>query len=222
MVICEVSKDEKNIIDRVVEIHLDTFKGFFLSFMGKGFLKQMYSCYCTHEGSGLLAARDGEGNTVGFIAYSGDMSGLYKYMLKKRIIPFAWYSLGALIRNPKIFLRLMGAFLKPSESRRSEAYVELASIGVATEAKSRGVGSALVNKLKETVDFEKYEYINLETDAVDNELANSFYGKNGFKLIKEYTTREGRKMNEYRFFGSDGGDTVNDACEVECSESAFS
>ena len=224
MVIREVSKDEKNIIDRVVGIHLDTFKGFFLSFMGKGFLKQMYASFCSHEGSGLLVAQDGEGKTVGFIAYSCNMSELYKYMIKKRLVPFAWYSFGALLRNPKIFTRLAGAFLKPSESRREETFVELASIGVAPEAKLKGVGSALVNKLKSVVDFDKYKYINLETDAVDNELANGFYGKHGFKLVREYTTREGRKMNEYRFFGpaAENCETVDCADGGACGEDSFS
>ena len=81
--------------------------------------------------------------------------------------------------------------------------MELASIGVDPSAKSKGVGSALVDKLKAIVDFAKYAYITLETDAVDNEGANKFYCKNGFELIREYATHEGRKMNEYRFFGSD-------------------
>ena len=141
MQIREVGKNEKGIIDQVVRIHLDTFEGFFLTFMGKGFLKTMYSSYCAHGESGLLIAMDEEGKTVGFLAYSGNMSGLYKYMIKKKLIPFAWYSLGAFVRKPKVFMRLIRAFLKPSESQRDESYVELASIGVDPSAKSKGIGS---------------------------------------------------------------------------------
>ena len=199
MQIREVGKNEKDIINDVVRIHLDTFEGFFLTFMGKGFLKTMYSSYCAHGESGLLIAVDEDGNTVGFLAYSGNMSGLYKYMIKKKLIPFAWYSLGAFFRKPKVFMRLVRAFLKPSESKREESYVELASIGVDPSAKSKGVGSQLIDKLKEIVDFAKNAYITLETDAENNEGANRFYQKNGFSLIREYATREGRKMNEYRF-----------------------
>ena len=210
MIIREIGKDEKNIIDRVVKIHLDTFEGFFLTFMGEGFLKQMYSSYCAHGESGLLAAFDDDGSVVGFLAYSGDMSGLYKHMIKKRLVPFAWYSLGAFLRKPKVFMRLIRAFLKPSESEREEAYMELASIGVDPNVKSKGVGSALVDKLKEITDFSKYAYITLETDAENNEGANKFYCKNGFSLIREYATHEGRKMNEYRFFRSE-----NDAATAE-------
>lgn len=168
--------------------------------MGKGFLRQMYLSYCEHDMSELLVACDENGETLGFLAWSSDMSGLYKYMIKKRLVPFAWYSLGAFFRKPKVFMRLVRAFLKPGESTREEAYVELASIGVNPEIKSRGVGSSLIDSLKERVDFSKYAYITLETDADNNEGANHFYQKNGFSLVRNFKTREGRSMNEYRYW----------------------
>ena len=199
MNIRKIESNEKQVIADVVGIHLDTFTGFFLTFMGRGFLNQMYRSYCEHSDSDLLVAFDDDEKPIGFLAYSGDMSGLYKYMIKKKLIPFAWYSLGAFFRKPKVFMRLIRAFLKPGESRREENYVELASIGVNPNIKSKGVGTQLISHLKELVDFEKYAYISLETDAVNNEGANHFYQKNGFVLEREYETHEGRKMNEYRW-----------------------
>lgn len=195
----EVERHEKKTIEEAVSIHMRTFTGFFLTFMGKGFLNQMYTSYCEHENSALLVAEDEKGEVIGLLGYSSDMSGLYKFMIKKRIVAFAWYSLGAFFRKPKVFMRLVRAFLKPGESKREENYVELASIGVKPESKASGVGSKLIDELKNRVDFEKIEYISLETDAVDNEAANKFYVKNGFVLARTYETREGRKMNEYRY-----------------------
>ena len=49
------------------------------------------------------------------------------------------------------------------------------------------------------MNFDEYEYINLETDALNNDSVNRFYQKNGFVLSKTYVTDEGREMNEYRF-----------------------
>ena len=100
-----------------------------------------------------------------------------------------------------MFLRLIRALLKPSEARREEAYVELASIGVRPDMRLLGTGSQLVAALKKRIDFTRYAYITLETDAVDNEAANLFYQKNGFVLERTYETREGRKMREYRYRG---------------------
>lgn len=194
-----VEKTEANLINDIVDIHMQTFTGFFLTFMGRGFLRQMYRSYCEYAPADLLVALDDQNRAVGFLAYSCDMSGLYKYMIKKKLIPFAWYSLGAFLRKPGVFLRIVRAFLKPGESKREEQYVELASIGVHPDAKQTGIGSQLIGYLQDIVDFNKYAYIALETDAVDNDGANRFYQKNGFVLSETYTTREGRKMNGYRY-----------------------
>ena len=196
----EVKSDEKKIIDEIVTIHLNTFTGFFLTFMGRGFLRQMYQSYCDHEESGLLVA-EGDGKTVGFLAYSSDFSGLYKFIIKTRLVHFGWYSMGAFFRRPSAFLHIIKAFLKPSEVKRKEKYVELSSIGVDPNVKSKGVGSKLIEKLKKLVDFEEYAYITLETDAVNNEGAIHFYEKNGFIRERMFVTDEGRKMYEYRFEG---------------------
>ena len=51
------------------------------------------------------------------------------------------------------------------------------------------------------VDFNNYAYINLETDAENNDAVNRFYVKNGFELARSYFSPEGREMNEYRFGG---------------------
>lgn len=194
----QVQTNEEQVIEDIVTIHLNTFAGFFLTFMGRGFLKQMYQCYCDYDESGLLVAEE-NGTPVGFLAYASDFSGLYKFMIKTRLLKFAWYSLGAFFRKPSSFMRLLSAFLKPSEAKREENYVELSSIGVNPNSKNKGVGTLLVDELKKLVDFDKYAYITLETDAVKNDYAIQFYEKNGFKKARLFETREGRKMYEYRF-----------------------
>lgn len=200
MQIRKISNKEKDTIDAIVSIHLNTFTGFFLTFMGRGFLNLMYRSYAEYKESGILVAFDDE-KPVGFLAYSGDLSGLYKYMIKKRLIPFAWYSIGAFFRKPAVFMRLVRAFLKPGETKRQEKYIELASIGVDPNVKSRGIGTQLIDVLKSNVDFNNYAYITLETDAVNNDGANHFYKKNGFVIEREFETHEGRKMFEYRYKG---------------------
>lgn len=196
----EVKSEEKELINDIVSIHLNTFTGFFLTFMGRGFLNQMYCSYCDHDESGLLVAEE-NGKAIGFLAYSGDFSGLYKSMIKTRLIPFGWYSVGAFFRRPSAFMHIIKAFLKPSEVKRDEKYVELSSIGVDPTIKSKGVGSLLIDELKKIVDFNKFAYITLETDAVNNDGAIHFYEKNGFVRERMYETDEGRKMYEYRFLG---------------------
>lgn len=196
----EVKSNEKELINEIVTIHLNTFTGFFLTFMGRGFLKQMYQSYCDYDESGLLVAEE-DGKALGFLAFSSNFSGLYKFMIKTRLIKFGWYSIGAFFRRPSAFMHIISAFLKPGEAKREEKYVELSSIGVDPYVKSKGIGSKLIDALKDNVDFNKFAYINLETDAVDNEGAIHFYEKNGFVRERMFETDEGRKMYEYRFVG---------------------
>ncbi len=136
---------------------------------------------------------------VGFLAYSEDISGFYKYLIKKRLLPFAFYSAIAFLKKPVIMLRLLRAFTYSKSSKRSEAYVELSSIGVLPEAKNNGIGTMLINELKRNISSDKFSYIKLETDRLNNDAANAFYIKNGFVLYRSYITREGREMNEYHF-----------------------
>ncbi|PQF21034.1 GNAT family N-acetyltransferase [Enterococcus mundtii] len=199
MIVKQIKNADKELLESIVNIHLVAFEKFFLTFMGKDFLKLMYLSYTEYDNSGILVAIQ-EDKPIGFLAYSGDMSGLYKYMIRKRLFLFGIYSFVALVKKPKIFMRLLRSFLKPSETKRREKYVELASIGVNPKFKSSGVGSTLIDNLKNNIAFSQYSYIALETDAVNNALANDFYKKNGFILVRSYSTNEGRLMNEYRFY----------------------
>ena len=185
-------------LDEVVTIHMNTFEGFFLTFLGKGFLRQVYKGFIGHENSGLIVAKNNN-SIVGVLAYSENLSEFYKFLIRKKILYFAWYSLGAVIRKPSTFFRLIRAFLKPSETKRIDKYVELSSIGVSPEAKGKNIGSCMIDKLKELFNSDEFQYINLETDAINNDSVNAFYIKNGFVLTRTYETPEGRLMNEYRW-----------------------
>lgn len=190
-----VSKSELN---DIVKIHMESFEGFFLTFLGKGFLKQMYKGYIAHENSGLIVVKYNN-KIVGVLAYSENLSEFYKYLIKKKLILFVWYSFGAVIRKPSIILRLARAFMKPTETKRDERYIELSSIGVSPKMKGQHIGTMLIDRLKEIFDKNNFAYINLETDATDNDGVNLFYVKNGFELIRSFETPEERKMNEYRW-----------------------
>lgn len=190
----------KSRVSEVVDVHMKSFTGFFLTFLGRGFLGQLYKGFVEYEGSGLIVAINDKDKIVGFLAYSDDLSGFYKYLIKKHLFSFAWYAGLGFLRKPKIFFRLLRAFTYSKEAKREEKYVELSSIGVIPEAEGIGIGSKLINVLQKKSGLKQYKYIKLETDAENNERANHFYINNGFVLDHEYETHEGRKMNEYRWY----------------------
>lgn len=194
----ELHSADKITIRAIAKLHKKAFPSFFLTQLGIPFLITLYSGYMEDEDSGIIVAEN-KGRIIGFIAYSNDYSRFYKGLIKKHLIKFAFCSLGAAIRHPSFIKRLLGAFKKSASVVKEDKYVELSSICVDPRIESRGLGSKLIDYLKGIVDFKTYAYINLETDADDNEGANHFYVKNGFKLARTFTTAEGRKMNEYRY-----------------------
>lgn len=186
-------------IKTIAELHKRAFPSFFLTQLGNPFLRTLYTGYMEDQDSGIIVAEE-KGSLVGFIAYSNDYPRFYKGLIKNHLMKFAVCSVGAAIRHPSFIKRLLGAFKKSESVVKNERYVELASICVDPKIESKGVGSALIDYLKSIVDFNKYAYINLETDANGNDTVNKFYVKNGFKLERVFVTAEGRRMNEYRFF----------------------
>ena len=152
MLIEKVNKADKTVIDGIVNIHLKAFQGFFLTFLGKGFLKTMYSCYTAFENAELLVAKEGDA-LLGFVSYSTDMSELYKFMLKRKFFSFIWFAFLGFLKQPKAFLRLFRALNKSKEVARKEKYVEISSIGVDTDYKRMGVGSKLLEEVKKSVDY---------------------------------------------------------------------
>ena len=194
----ELETASSEYIKAIAVLHKRAFPSFFLTQLGVPFLQTLYTGYMEDKDSGIIVAEENE-KLVGFIAYSNDYPRFYKGLIKNHLIKFAFCSAGAAIRHPSFIKRLLGAFNKSESVVKTERYVELASICVDPDIESKGVGSALIDYLKGIVDFDKFAYINLETDADGNDGVNKFYEKNGFKLERVFTTAEGRKMNEYRF-----------------------
>lgn len=185
---------------RIAEIHKAAFPDFFLTQLGKSFLTTLYQGYIEDAESGILVAVSRSSKQiVGFIAYSNDYSRFYSELKKNHLLKFALGAAMAALRQPSCIKRLFRALKKGDEVKKVEKYVELASIGVYPQKQGEGIGGKLMDYFISTVDFKKYAYINLETDAVNNEAVNLFYQKKGFKLSRQYVTAEGRRMNEYHF-----------------------
>ena len=190
-----VSRDQ---LDLIAQAHRRAFPDFFLTQLGEPFLRVLYTGYVKDQKSGLIVA-ECDGRLVGFLAYSNDYAAFFKMLVRCYLLQFGWYSFLAVVRHPSFVGRLLRAFHKSDEVQRKERYVELASICCVPEAGRTGIGTLLIQHLKDMTDFSKYAYISLETDAENNEAANRFYRKNGFTAVRQYKTNEGRLMNEYRY-----------------------
>ena len=194
----QLEEANSHYIKSIAELHKRAFPDFFLTQLGVPFLQTLYTGYMEDKDSGIIVAEEND-KLLGFIAYSNNYPKFFKGLIKNHLMKFALCSAGAAIMHPSFIKRLLGAFKKSDSVVKEERYVELASICVDPQIERGGIGTQLVDYLKKTVNFDQYAYINLETDAENNDNVNAFYQKNGFVLTRRYVTNEGRKMNEYRY-----------------------
>lgn len=183
-------------VPQVVQVHLDAFPGFFLSFLGKNFLSVLYTGIL-NDVSGVAYVFDDRQKILGFVAGTDNPRGFYKRLLRQRWSDFARASFVPLIRNPSIIPRLFGAFSRSSREDVHENCASLMSIAVAPDAQGQGIGQQLVQAFLSEVKARGIKQVNLTTDAENNDAANQFYIKQGFTLHKLFVTPEGRRMNEY-------------------------
>jgi ribosomal protein S18 acetylase RimI-like enzyme len=183
-------------VPEVVNTHLKSFTGFFLSFLGYQFLRELY-VGILKDSAGIAYVYEDQGHILGFVAGTSQPAGFYSRLLKRRWWRFGLASLVPILKNPLIVPRLLQAFRKPQDVSDQPDAGTLMSIAVSPDSQGRGLGQALVKAfLKEAAD-RGLKYVDLTTDKNNNDSVNQFYRRMGFRCSRTFITSEGREMNEY-------------------------
>lgn len=180
----------------VVMIHLTSFRGFFLSILGRSFLKELYAGILD-DPTRIAFVFENDTNLYGFVAGTDSPEGFYKRLLRQRWWRFTLASIKPVLRNPKIVPRLLGAFKRGEQTDVRENCAMLMSIAVDPEYQGQGIGKLLVDAFLKEAKERGVGQVNLTTDKLDNDAVNAFYLKSGFRLYSSFITPEGREMNEY-------------------------
>ena len=180
-------------IGTVVEIHMERFWSFFLTSLGKSFLKVFYKAFLKNPGI-LLVLEDG-GQIRGFAAGSRDNRGFFKKLLMNNLFGFAISGVRILITNPLALKRIAQNAGKAEDNKL--IFAELLSI--ATLENKKGYGKILLGEFEKEVARENTANlpVSLTTDYDNNERAVQFYRDNGFEIYEIFESYQKRKM--YRF-----------------------
>lgn len=190
----ELRKANKKDINRIVSIHLDAFKGFFLTSLGRDFLQFYYSVFLKSSETVVYCAVD-DGSVIGFSAATKVSKGFNKRLIMENFIRFVALSLKLIFTNPNSLLRLVNNLSKKSdEVEDEEDYAELFSIGVASTQQGKGVGKVLLAKTEEVLKLEGVKKVSLTTDYDNNDSAIGFYRSMGYTELYVFTTYPKRKM----------------------------
>lgn len=185
-------------VQQIVEVHLKSFPGFFLTYLGYGFLSVFYSASINDKTSIAYVAEDNN-KIIGFVLGTKEPKGYYSRLLKQNWGRFGLASIWPLIKRPSIAPRLLRAYKMPSINKDYSDNVKLMSLAVTPDAQGRGIGKELVKAFIKGSLKHGASLIYLTTDKEDNEYVNRFYLSQGFLCDNSYVTPEGRKMNIYIF-----------------------
>lgn len=183
-------------VPMVVEVHLKSFTGFFLTSLGPNFLNELYRAIITDaSGIGFVF---GHGHTIiGYVVGTEQLAGLYRKLLRQHWWRFGFASIRPLLNSPAILPRLLRSFSTSVRGTQIDKRGTLMSIAVLPSAQGTGVGQKLVQAFLKEAIHRGLQQVDLTTDHDHNEVANRFYQKLGFVCARSFTTPEGRTMNEY-------------------------
>lgn len=192
--ICKFTKQH---VRQVVTVHVASFPGFFLSFLGPQFLSIFYSAVrSAPEGIAFVYLNDA-GIPSGFVAGTSNPRGFYTRLLKRHWFRFALAAIPSVLRKPSIVSRVARAVSHPSDNPVGDDVAGLFSVGVLPELQGTGAGKKLMQAFLEEAKLRGCKRVVLTTDQENNDAVNAFYIRHGFSVERRYVTPEGRKMNEY-------------------------
>ena len=119
-----IRKATINDVNTIVEIHLDAFRGFFLTSLGSAFLKFYYTCFVNSRETVTMVAEE-NGVIYGFSASSKFSKGFNSRLIKRNLFTFGKLSLKMLFCRPKSLLRLVRNLTKRGDGiKDNEDYAE--------------------------------------------------------------------------------------------------
>jgi len=181
-------------INRVVEIHKNAFKNFFLTSLGTDFLKTYYksavkSEMCTSIG---LFEKD---KLMGFAIIANNSEGFNSKLVKENLNDFLVLGTKMLLTKPKSLFRLFKNFTKSNGNVSDDQnYGELLSIGVDPSMQGKGAGKLLLKEIEVIAQKKGIRKIVLTTDFYDNESTVAFYRKVGYHLFYDFIAYPDRRM----------------------------
>lgn len=182
----------------LASLHYFTINQGFLVKLGPKFLRILYK-YLIKEEIVFVSIELGKVN--GFVSCSLNSKGIIKRFIFKRPVAL-FHLLISILKNPKLLKSIIETYKAPSmslaknQSFKAIPEIELLSICVEPNTQGSGIGLklliALENELK-IKGVDRYKVI-----AGDKlQIANNFYKKNGFKMVKQIRIHGNDLSNVY-------------------------
>ena len=185
-------------VPAMVEIHLRAFPDFFLSQLGRPFLRRLYAGFVREASGCALIAQQG-GAVVGYIAGTSRPERYFRERLHREGLAFACNALPGLLRAPARTAERLWSALRYRGERPPdlpEGWL-VSSVAVDPGARAGGTGSALVRAFCARAAAARAPWVYLLTDESGNDEVQAFYKRAGFQLHSRIVRSGGRVMRVY-------------------------
>lgn len=183
-----------NHIEQIVEIHLKAFKGFFLSSLGRKFLRTYYKSCLKNKSTISIGITDSNKIILGFAFGTLKSRGYHRSILINNIFSFSISLLRSIILKPSVLFRLIFNLNKNKKSETIFDCSELLSIGIIPSHSGFGLGKNLLLEFESRVKNSGSEAITLTTDFYDNDSVLQFYYKNNYLIYYDFIAYPNRRM----------------------------
>ena len=193
-------------LDDIVDLHIEAFPGFFLTTLGRDFLKELYGGFLSGSSGVFLVAREiGKREIVGFVAGTIDPENFFRNLRTQRGLYFILKAIPAILKNPRpVCKKLIYAVRYRGEIPVAKSKgALLSSIGVAKSAVGTGISGSLITAFEEEIIRCGVRSIYLTTDALNNDRVNAFYIKHGYVVLEKFFQNGKREMFRYEKVLSD-------------------
>ena len=186
-------------IPAIVDVHIQAFPGFFLTLMGRPFLRLLYQGFMQSRQGMVHVAVNAQGHVVGFVAGTSQPQGFFKQLLVKQWFRFGLAAVWPLLRRPSLVgVKLWSALFYRGESLPDLPNAALlSSLGVHPQAHRQGLGRQLVAAFVAWSLRQGCPAVYLTTDQSNNTKANAFYLECGFQLAGTCKRPPNRILNRY-------------------------
>jgi ribosomal protein S18 acetylase RimI-like enzyme len=181
-------------IPEVAQLHIEGIKDAFIGSLGIDFVKLLYEGIVqSQDGFGLVAEENGK--VLGFVAFTTNLSKLYKSVILKKGVWFI-LRLASKIFSLRQIKSVFETLFYPSRIKKMNLpHAELLSIAVAEEVRRKGLASELVGRGLEACRTRGIAKVKVLV-AVSKESANKLYQNCGFEFVGQ-TDSHGSPHNIY-------------------------
>lgn len=181
-------------VPKIAEVHEKSFKEFFLTSLGRNFLKVYYSSCINNDKTIAIGLFDNEGNLHGFATGTIQSLGYHKTLLLQNTFLFFKSLLFVSLRRPKVIFRLAKNINKKSNKIDDKQYAELLSIAILPNLKGSGYGKVLLEEFEKKGKSHGALKIALTTDFNNNDSVIKFYNKCGYEVFYDFIAYPDRHM----------------------------